>query len=927
MSSSWSGTSALSLTTAYPTTPPGSSQTDLSRRCLMCHVDHNLFLPDLNPGSGRGMNLRTDIAAIPSAPGTNFTNKDFDNALPNGGICVSCHKGAQSKAYTDPSGTTQTLVIDKSGFSSSAHNYGATAAFKGTGTAQFQANCSKCHDDRLAKRYQTDSVNRFGLHGADWMDSSTVCYSCHRNTTDSLAGWPDKPAGGQDLYRSRAMTPQASGLYGFQSAQWWPDDYPPYYAYNYYKPPTGYRTKHEVGVNPAAHKPGAEGNAAHDGTLSGANRHVECADCHDPHRAQPSGALRGTVTLFTTGLSPASNSNTILETANLDTLTDTSTAWPVPNGLLGWTVKILTGAGAGTTSTIFANTATSLTVKFAFPSGMTGAPAAPVAGSTYAIISNGALNAVDSGGALQGAWGVEPAVWPAQPSPPDWYDGWGSDGQPFQNGDYTFRGQPVYSDLTLTRTTTPSRSAAVCLKCHSSYAYGNTPPWSNNGRGGMSPYLNGTDKTYSSVAFNDFTIAGGPGAGASGSGCTPLLGAGSPLSPLIQAAPMGCVMESDIANEFNPNNLAHHAVFAPGKNQPMVASDTVPSVYNPSWPQFTSYPTTSSPTTVWVTNTGTDKIVTLRGTNGTGALTWPVTTLPGWFLYIGSAAPAQGIAGWYQVTAVQSPTQLTVDRVPPANTGNTHFMLTPGLAATFVPPWGPWSTLKCTDCHASDDLGAPAGASDPFGPHGSGQKWLLRKNMPKTYPVYSSSPGSWAQQANAFKMASNVPIDPNVSMFAGTSTKTNFCLNCHRFEAYGDFQTSAYYADSTASGYPRVQHPPGLQPQHYEDSSTLALLTPCLACHGGARIGSIHGSNNGKGHTSDYAGGAPGALSYSGKRLLNGATLVGITRPSKGSSGTCFIKSREDSVNVCAYAHQNSSQYYRPKISGAAYDYESGADP
>ncbi|BDG07875.1 cytochrome c3 family protein [Anaeromyxobacter paludicola] len=904
MASSWSGTSAGSGVTSYPTSPPSGSQVDVNRRCLMCHVDHDLFLPSLNAAGGRGMNLRTDIALVPALPNVNFTNTDFIAAT--GGLCVSCHKGALTKSYVDSSGSTQTLVIDASAFSSAAHNYAAAEPFKDVGQNQFQANCAKCHVDRLGKRYSTDPEARFGLHGADWMDSSTLCYSCHRNAGEALDGWPAKAMSASDLYAATAMTPPSTSLFALGSAQYWPDDFPAGTLTTYYTPPTGYRTRHEIGANPAAHKPGVEGAAAADGSLSGANRHVECADCHDPHRAGRTGGGAATVTGFVAGTAQASGG---VESAALDVLTDSSAAWPV-NGRVGWTVKIVSGTGAGSTSTVFANTATTLTVKFG------GSDPAPAAGSKYVVISNGAFGATDPGGALKGAWGVEPAF-PAQPPPPDYWDGWGTDGQPIVNGDATFRGQdgaqspasqPVYNPVTLTRTATPSTSAGVCLKCHSSYAYGTDPsaaPWSNNRRGSIAAFSGANSGPFSSMVFNDFSLA-------SAGGCTSLLGNGAAMSPLVQASPAGCLRESDVANEFNPNNLAHHAVFAPGRNQPLVSSDVAGSVYNPNWPRFVS----STGVTVSVADNASGRgVVTLSGS------IWPATTLPGWFLFVGSAAPAQGAAGWYQVAAIQDATHLVLDRSAAARAGSGQaFALTPGLGATFVPPWGPWSTLKCTDCHASDDVAAPAGATDAYGPHGSGQRWLLRNYKGKTYPVYSTSGAVTSTTAGQFQTVSNVAVDPPGS--GSSPYRTNFCLNCHRFEVYGDtlYQSPAKYTWS------RAMHPPATGLHYGGQINYVVAQTErgiaCMICHGGGRVGSIHGSNLGHGHGTNFAGGSQRAGSYSGKRLMNGEGLVGFQRGGTSASYLCYTKQGSDGVSACGYNHQ---QYYSG--GNVFYDYESGVDP
>ena len=392
------------------------------------------------------------------------------------------------------------------------------------------------------------------------------------------------------------------------------------------------------------------------------------------------------------------------------------------------------------------------------------------------------------------------------------------------------------------------------------------------------------------VGMNDFTIGGGPGGG----GCTSLLGQGP-----TQASPFGCVRESDVASEFNPNNLSHHAVFARGKNQPMVSSATTPSVYNPNWPKFTG-----DGTSVYVNTSA--ATVNLVGT------TWPATVLPGWFLYIGSSAPAwqaPGTAGWYEVAAVNSATQLTLDR-PAGTQSGQNFMLTAGLGNTFVPPWGPWSLLKCSDCHSSDDAAAPAGSADPFGPHGSGQKWLLTKYKPQTYPFYNgtgSTPGQVATVSNWIQ-----------GSFPSGRT---FCLKCHRYEVYGDYGGS--YGPPNPN-FSRWSHPG--DNAHYTVLPDWGIV--CMHCHGGSRFGAIHGENVGIGHSTtngDLSGLLTGQ-SYSGKRMLAGASVSGVTRPSTTTPGTCIIKRQADYVADCGYSHWRVGSY-TASMGLANYDYESGPDP
>ncbi len=153
------GVSTLASGSKYPNAAPGAT-TDANRRCLMCHVDHDLFRPDLNASGARAKNLRTDIAVLPTAT-TGFAATDFDNAQASGGLCISCHTAAQTKSYSQQDGSLQTPAVAKADYASGAHNYAANSSYGDAST--FSANCSKCHVDTLSKSKQT-SATKFGLH-------------------------------------------------------------------------------------------------------------------------------------------------------------------------------------------------------------------------------------------------------------------------------------------------------------------------------------------------------------------------------------------------------------------------------------------------------------------------------------------------------------------------------------------------------------------------------------------------------------------------------------------------------------------------------------------------------------------------------------------------------------------------------------------
>lgn len=158
----------------YPvvTPQPGTvmgDRSDQNRRCMMCHVEHDIFKPELNWQSpGRSYNLRFDVSILPNrtAHGNNTdfvpsTSPDAPKA-PNGGICLSCHQNSQFKSYTQADGTTRTPIINRNLFEGSPHNFTAPATFNSNATI-FNGNCSKCHIDTLNKSKQ-GAGNAFGPH-------------------------------------------------------------------------------------------------------------------------------------------------------------------------------------------------------------------------------------------------------------------------------------------------------------------------------------------------------------------------------------------------------------------------------------------------------------------------------------------------------------------------------------------------------------------------------------------------------------------------------------------------------------------------------------------------------------------------------------------------------------------------------------------
>jgi hypothetical protein len=257
-----------------------------SRTCLTCHVDHDIFRPDLNTGFGtRAKNLRADItSSVVQGDNTVLLNSDYQSTG-TGGICLSCHTSAQTKGYTQPDGTTQTPALSKTDYdaATTAHNYNAPSTFSADGST-FNANCVKCHNDNMTKSYQ-NSTDKFSTHNSDYRRieaplgiaspadplEEKFCYQCHSSTSNPNAG------SNQDYYGVKSMT-NANALKIEQM-----------FGYTYTHPIT----------TSGKHKPIESASDLADG-----NRHAECEDCHSPHSAQQgthdgssnlvSNALKGT---------------------------------------------------------------------------------------------------------------------------------------------------------------------------------------------------------------------------------------------------------------------------------------------------------------------------------------------------------------------------------------------------------------------------------------------------------------------------------------------------------------------------------------------------------------------------------------------------------------------------------------------------------
>jgi predicted CXXCH cytochrome family protein len=256
----------------YPNASPTNSGTDANRRCLMCHVDHNIFNKTINPlGKGRSGNLRTRIQDNGITTSTNFDNVDYNST--NGGLCISCHgAGAQlqKNATIQKTGVNPTQVVAPTvfAFDNSAHRYVVNATFT-SDSSGFGAVCSKCHTTEGGSSYNSAS---FSLHNAasgqllaqfgrstpaDNLEQA-FCYGCHSVAGEIAANLGGKPAGatGRDWYAAAgpAMPIASEKIYlNFNLAN---------------------GSRHPLGGN-------------HTTTAS-----VECENCHNPHIVRTSAGNR-----------------------------------------------------------------------------------------------------------------------------------------------------------------------------------------------------------------------------------------------------------------------------------------------------------------------------------------------------------------------------------------------------------------------------------------------------------------------------------------------------------------------------------------------------------------------------------------------------------------------------------------------------------
>ncbi len=339
--------------------------------------------------------------------GTSFSGS-FDAAQDQ--ICLACHNKAgwaesshaiATQTYTDTAAGLREFynaTIDADGNVTSKDHTNVTVA---------QAGCLNCHDTHTAPGSRR--LLREGIHGpanligARLGNTATnkrsaienTCFMCHSTDGGVLSNTSNVPNIKTDF------------TYKLNSKGYWMP------LYRYRNNGTDDEEVHDIGDLSAggwgSYTPDAKGAGADFleapnllGKLGSSYRHVECTDCHNPHRVR-----------------------------RAQRYDDTS--------------------GASTVGTHV-----------------------HVAGTKHTNLISGVL---------YGSWGVEPS-YPTTSGPGSW-----SDSATFDTANNIKRGLPAAG---LTEASDPLSTAGVtreyqiCLKCHSSFAYGNTPPTlpSTNDEGG-----------------------------------------------------------------------------------------------------------------------------------------------------------------------------------------------------------------------------------------------------------------------------------------------------------------------------------------------------------------------------------------------------------------------------------------------------------
>ncbi|HBA89823.1 MAG TPA: hypothetical protein DCZ75_18085 [Geobacter sp.] len=608
------------------------------------------------------------------------------------------------------------------------------------------------------------------------------------------------------------------------------------------------------------------------GTITGTGRHAACADCHNTHATftNPEGYVT-TSSGYTMSAADSTNRS----------------GWR-DNLWVGFLLRVRSTTGVEQIRyvTAFDTASGRYTVSLPWST-------LPDSGYTYEVLMGDKWTAADgqsggrAGSGSSGSWGMIVTGWRTAVPTAGFNNmttplGYRMIENIFDNvSSNGLRGSPNAGQRDL------------CVKCHSSFSFGMAPPSTPSGNASGAP-----------------------------------------------------AKSTDVAKEFNPSNLAHHAVYARGKNQPIAvgaagfkagtttAAGTATTVVDSSL--GTPAGTVVGKTVVILTGAAQGQArlisaVSLNTLTVSPALTaapgntvkyavlnsfnpnWPIysavglgtvsigggsaalsgsyklpkTVLPGWYIYTWADNT------WREVRTVDGESTFSVTG---GNVSGSPFILTAGLGNAFVPPYGPWSILRCTDCHGTTK-------TDPVGPHASVNKWLIKDA--DTMSFYYFAGGA---ETNVIG-----PIAPGLPTSVA-KPKAYFCYNCHRRDVYGDkdMKSPGYYLQS------RQPHANYMDTNaNTVDDAKTKWGVHCRMCHGGDVVGGIHGTN--RRHTSTPSGGSNDV----GKRFLNGSAwgthTLGVKRSTTQVVGGCYTLGSPADASVDNCAHNHSGTAY---VNKATYDYD-----
>lgn len=344
-----------------------------SRSCVnMCHDDHVHNQPPA--GTTHEYNVYLDAGTQTSRAMTrgaggivtagNPTKTDFDTASGQG-MCLSCHK--------NPVDATKPAIVGTA-YNASAHDAivttgaaGATFSwqFRLHDNSLFDRNCTKCHASRAEGTTPSSGGAITAVHGTQdpsilsgavnpgstvntTAPTAFVCYNCHGSGA-ATDGATNANRSNRDVWAQTQQT---------------------------FYHPVNLDTVHDTAAETSA--------GFNSGRFTGANRHANCIDCHNPHTAAGTRANRSATATATRNQIPA---NSAMTGALGVTFTYANTAVPaactanvaIPNAC--WPAMTATNFGASLTAATYEyQVCFKCHTSFAF--GSTTYPTAPATGAS-----------------------------------------------------------------------------------------------------------------------------------------------------------------------------------------------------------------------------------------------------------------------------------------------------------------------------------------------------------------------------------------------------------------------------------------------------------------------------------------------------------------------------------------------------------------